>query len=144
MFDTDKKLDKLFIDNQEEAKQEAIDAAFGLFGSSAGAYGFIWNAAISYADKKHSEDLRELRTWKEEVLEVEQGWDVQALAKMLEVPLGESCRKGIAEKIPKLISEKKQHEKKVKVLIEALDKYKEVDSTHHWASKALDVYHEKE
>lgn len=48
----------------------------------------------------------DLRAWKDSALAVESEWDEQATAKLLGVPLGMSCRKGIGEKVPLLIQER--------------------------------------
>lgn len=67
--------------------------------------------ALAEADRLRAE-LEEAKAWKDSMLEVEREWDVQKLAKMLGVRLGESCRKGIAEAVPKLIAELEEARKK--------------------------------
>lgn len=52
------------------------------------------------------EQRDELLAWKESAMAVENEWDLQLLAKTLGVRLGQSCRKGIAEAIPRLIAER--------------------------------------
>ena len=47
----------------------------------------------------------ELKAWKESALSLNAEMDEQALAKMLGGKLGRSCRKIIAEEVPKLIEE---------------------------------------
>lgn len=50
----------------------------------------------------------QLRAWKESAMAVNSEWDEQAVAKLLGVPLGMSCRKGIGERVPLLIQERDQ------------------------------------
>lgn len=49
-------------------------------------------------------ELAELRDWKVQQMRVESEWDEQALAKALNVPLGQSCRKGIAAEVERLLA----------------------------------------
>lgn len=53
MTDTDKAA-------RDAAEKETINNAFNLFGSSAGAYSFIWEKALAYADEQHTEDVKAL------------------------------------------------------------------------------------
>jgi hypothetical protein len=50
-------------------------------------------------------ELDDVREWNRQMLAVDSEWDEQALAKTLGVPLGESCRKGIAERVPLVLKE---------------------------------------
>jgi hypothetical protein len=50
------------------------------------------------------DELYELRAWKESAMQVESEWDLQEIANLLGVPLGESVRKGIYEKVKILIN----------------------------------------
>lgn len=48
----------------------------------------------------------QLAKWKEESLAVEAEWDVQAVSKLLDIPLGQSVRAGIQPAIERLIRER--------------------------------------
>lgn len=47
--------------------------------------------------------IAELEAWKESALAVEREWDAQAVARMLNVPLGASIRSAIAKRVPILV-----------------------------------------
>ena len=49
------------------------------------------------------ERIAELEAWKESALQVEREWDVQAVARMLNVPLGASIRSAIAKRVPIMV-----------------------------------------
>lgn len=76
---------KLFIDKSHGISQEATE----------------WCAKLKDAQA----ETQRLRQWKSEMLQVESEWDEQALAKLLGVPLGQSCRKGIQEKATELVAQ---------------------------------------
>lgn len=67
--------------------------------------------APTFMREMHAECLRlecentELKAWKESALILNAELDEQALAKMLGGKLGRSCRKIIAEEVPKLVEE---------------------------------------
>jgi hypothetical protein len=50
-------------------------------------------------------EIERLRAWKESATEVESEWDAQAIARMLGGIAGDSCRRVVAEKVPRLLSE---------------------------------------
>lgn len=49
------------------------------------------------------ERIAELEAWKESELRVESEWDVQAVARVLNVPLGASIRRAIMLRVPVLV-----------------------------------------
>lgn len=52
------------------------------------------------------EELASLRRWKAEALAVEATWDIQAIARLLNLPLGVNIRAAIQPAIEKLIAER--------------------------------------
>lgn len=57
-------------------------------------------------DRTLAKELVRLLAWKAEVVAVEREWDAQAVAKLLGVPLSQSCRAGIAAKVTELLAER--------------------------------------
>lgn len=81
-----------------------------------------------------------LKAWKESAMAIEREWDEQALAFMLGVPLGQSVRMGIAEKVPEIIARVKRLED---VLV-AADRYitlvqSDYSDYHTWICNTADA-----
>ena len=66
-------------------------------------------------------EVKWLREWKESMLSIEKEWDEQTLAKMLGGKLGASCRKVIAEGVPRLIAERDELLRKLALCRNAMD-----------------------
>lgn len=64
-------------------------------------------AAWEFAERleKELKEVESLRKWKTEMINLESGWDIQAVGKLLGISLGMSIRANIQSKIEELLSE---------------------------------------